>query len=267
MGADGPGGTAKGSLIAIGAGGGGVRAASAVRRPVRPAARTKARTQRRHPSPPPSGAVIGGASSMLRSSDAATRSGTTLLREGACGRGASNGDARGGSGLRVGAAGAAGRWGWGARGGLDPRPSVGGGETSEGRFPCAASRTIAASSGMLRTGRHSSRPSCQQSESSVTAPERGLPAELGDPYGPDGDAVDRDVPFVGDAQLERRAALLSERGPTAVRPARCAGTHLRARSTPATCGWPMGARGFAAERLVARLLFATGRGASEPPAA
>ena len=50
-----------------------------------------------------------------------------------------------------------------------------GAETIDGRIPpCAASRTSVASSGMLLIGRHSSRPSCQHSESSVTAPVAAL---------------------------------------------------------------------------------------------
>lgn len=45
---------------------------------------------------------------------------------------------------------------------------------SDGRLPAAASRTSCASSGMLLIGLHSSRPSCQQSESSFTAPVAAL---------------------------------------------------------------------------------------------
>jgi hypothetical protein len=45
-----------------------------------------------------------------------------------------------------------------------------GGGGAERRPDLAASRTMAASSGNDRTGRHSSSPSCQASESSVTAP-------------------------------------------------------------------------------------------------
>ena len=62
-------------------------------------------------------------------------------------------------------------------GGLDARGGEGDAATSpasEGRLPAAASRTIVARSGMLRIGRHSSRPSCQQSDSSVTAPVAAL---------------------------------------------------------------------------------------------
>src|SRR5580704_8946686 len=54
-------------------------------------------------------------------------------------------------------------------GGVLERPPGGGG-VSELRPEAAASRTMAATSGNERAGRHSSRPSCQTSESSVTAP-------------------------------------------------------------------------------------------------
>jgi hypothetical protein len=54
------------------------------------------------------------------------------------------------------------------------RASGGGGVASDTRPPAIASRTTAASSLIALTGRHSSSPSCQTSESSVTAPVAAL---------------------------------------------------------------------------------------------
>lgn len=54
-----------------------------------------------------------------------------------------------------------------------PRTSGGGG-VRDARPVDAASRTVAASSGNVRSGRHSSRPSCHTRESSFTAPSAAL---------------------------------------------------------------------------------------------
>src|SRR5580658_5938249 len=57
---------------------------------------------------------------------------------------------------------------------------------SELRPPTAAVRTIAASSGKDRRGRHSSKPSCHTSESSVTAPSAALRRTSATRTGPTG---------------------------------------------------------------------------------
>ncbi len=122
--------------------------------------------------------------------------GTTLLRAGAgVGRGR-DGDTRAGT-LLVAPLRADGERGGG---GLLGRTSGGGG-VIETRPDVAASRTLAARSGNVRSGRHSSRPSCHTSESSVTAPSAALRRTSAMRIGPDGDAVDRDVPVVAGGEV------------------------------------------------------------------
>ncbi len=62
----------------------------------------------------------------------------------------------------------------------------GGGGVMEMRPPAAASRTLAARSGKVLSGRHSSRPSCQTSDSSVTAPRAALRRTSATRIGPTG---------------------------------------------------------------------------------
>src|SRR5579883_1455705 len=84
--------------------------------------------------------------------------------------------------------GAAGRWLAlvAGGGGALVRASPGAGVSSDERPLAAASRTTAASSENARTGRHSSSPSCQTSESSVTAPSAALRRTSATRTGPTG---------------------------------------------------------------------------------
>ena len=158
----------------------------------------------------------------------------------------------------AGAAGAAAGW-RGAEGTEGERGATGGSggaPMSEGRLPCAASWMSAARSGMLRIGRHSSRPSCQHSDSSVTAPVAALRRSSEMRTGPTG------TPLIATYHSSvTLSSIWDGRSPDALEVASSTLLLNAPASAPPGATEAAGARGLAAERLVARPLFCGGRGA------